>query len=135
MPKPNATVESAEASLANHPAVRAWRKLKCAEPAAADLAQFAWNALTPILLWSVAQVCWPRLHLSDFRRLGDLGRVFRWINALAWANWGFHERAVECYIAKMRFYEPEVAEWAQEQSPYLSWNETVVGRSTQSGPT
>src|SRR6478672_8872541 len=115
MPKPNATVESAEASLANHPAVRAWRKLKCAEPAAVDLAQFAGNALTPILLpTGRSRKCSPRLHLSDFRRLGDLGRVFRWINALAWANWGFHERAVECYITKMKFYEPEVAEWAQE---------------------
>jgi hypothetical protein len=82
---------------------------------AADLAQFAGKALTPDIgaYWSVAQKCWPRLHLSYFRRLGELGRVFRWINAVVWANRGFHEDAMEWYITEMRFYEPEVATWAQ----------------------
>jgi Ser/Thr protein kinase RdoA (MazF antagonist) len=82
---------------------------------AADLAQFAGNALTPDITayWSVVQTCWPRLHLTDFRQLGELGRVFRWIKAVTWANWGFHEGAVEWYITEMKFYEPKVAEWAQ----------------------
>jgi hypothetical protein len=82
---------------------------------AADLAQFAGNALTPDIAayWSVAHSCWPRLHLSDFRRLGELGRVFRWINAVVWANRGFHDDITEWYITQMRFYEPEVAAWAQ----------------------
>ena len=82
---------------------------------AADLAQFAGNALTPDIAAyrSVAHKCWPRLHLSDFRRLGELGRVFRWINAVVWANRGFHDDISEWYITQMRFYEPEVAAWAQ----------------------
>jgi hypothetical protein len=82
---------------------------------AADLAQFAGNSLTPDIpaYWSVAQTQWPRLRLSDFRRLGELGRVFRWINAVAWANWGFRDGAVEWYVTEMSCYEPKIAEWAQ----------------------
>jgi hypothetical protein len=82
---------------------------------AADLAQFAGNALTPDIAAysSHAQQYWPRLNQSDFRRLGELGRVFRWINAVAWTNRGFHEGAVEWYVNEMRFYEPEKPEWAE----------------------
>jgi hypothetical protein len=82
---------------------------------AADLAQFAGNALTPDIAayWSVAQACWPDLHLSEFHQLADLGRVFRWINAIAWANRGFHRNSVEWYVAEMSYYKPEMAEWAQ----------------------
>jgi hypothetical protein len=82
---------------------------------AADLAQFAGNALTPDIAayWSVAQGCWPGLDLGDLRRLADLGTVFRWINAVAWANWGFRETALEWFTSEMRCYEPEIDEWAK----------------------
>jgi hypothetical protein len=82
---------------------------------AADLAQFAGTALTPDIAayWSIAHQCWPRLHLSDFRRLGELGRVFRWINVVDWANRGFHDDGTEWYIAQLRYYKPELAAWAQ----------------------
>jgi hypothetical protein len=82
---------------------------------AADLAQFAGNSLTPDIAayWSVAHAGWSRVHLSDVRRLGELGSIFRWINAIAWANWGFHEGAGEWYMSEMIWYEPNLAEWAQ----------------------
>jgi hypothetical protein len=106
---------------------------------AADLAQFASNSLTPDLdaYWSAAQVCWPQLAIDDFYRLVNVGSVFRWINAVAWVNWGFDDSAsrrakagdsaespgcaedeypastVEWYAEEMKWYDPLNSEWAQ----------------------
>ena len=81
---------------------------------AADLAQFTGNSLTPDLeaYFSVVHGCWPDLDLHDFERLANVGRVFRWINAVAWANWGFHDGAIRWYITEMGCYRPGIPEWA-----------------------
>jgi hypothetical protein len=82
---------------------------------AADLAQFIGTALTPDITsyWSVVKECWPCLNQSDFGQLAELGKIFRWINAVAWANQRFHEDNAGSYILEMRCYEPGVAERAQ----------------------
>jgi aminoglycoside phosphotransferase (APT) family kinase protein len=86
---------------------------------AADLAQFAGHALTPDIAayWSVARGLWPSLELSGFRRLADLGTLFRWINAVAWANSGFRESAVELsaewFTTEIRCYQPDLDEWVK----------------------
>jgi hypothetical protein len=82
---------------------------------AADLTQFAGNALSPDIAayWSVAQGCWPGLDFSDARLLAGLGTVFRWINAVAWANWGFRDSAIDWFTTEMKCYEPEIDEWAK----------------------
>ena len=81
---------------------------------AADLTQFAGNALTPDIAayWSMAKDCWRGRDINDLHRLAALGTVFRWINAVQWANQGFRESAVDWYLTEMSCYEPELAEWA-----------------------
>jgi hypothetical protein len=81
---------------------------------AADLAQFAGNALTPDIAayWSMAKDYWRGHDINDLDRLSGLGTVFRWINAVQWANQGFRESSMDWYITEMSCYEPKLAEWA-----------------------
>ena len=85
---------------------------------AADLTQFALESLTPDITsyWSVVQPSWPQLDLTYLRELVDVGRIFRVIAALSWANDGFHPHSVEWYMEDMRWYELELWDWLRTGS-------------------
>jgi hypothetical protein len=80
---------------------------------AADLAQFALESLSPDLdaYWAVVQLWWPNVDLPDLRRLAELGKAFRLIVALSWANEGFHALSAEWYMTRMSCYQPEMHDW------------------------
>jgi hypothetical protein len=83
------------------------------------LAQFAMRSLSPDLdaYWVVVQPWWPKIDLLDMRRLAELGKAFRLIVALAWANEGFHTHIVDWYMTpNMSWYEPELHHWLRTAS-------------------
>ena len=91
---------------------------------AVDLSQFAGNSLTPDLdsYRTVVHECWPHLDLSDIQRLADVGSIFRWIDAVSWANAGrFDDRVARWYLADMKYYEPGSEEWTQGLESVLEW--------------
>jgi hypothetical protein len=80
---------------------------------AADLAQFVGQALNPDIraYHSVVSLSWLGIELADLERLARLGRMFRLISALDWANWGLRAVGAEWYMEKMLWCEPELAGW------------------------
>ncbi len=89
---------------------------------AVDLAQFVGGSLSPSLraYWSIVHSSWPRLRVAEVERLAELGRMFRVVNSVVWANSGFSAESAESYIEEMKWYERQLADWlraAKEISP------------------
>jgi len=90
---------------------------------AVDLAQFMGGSLSPNLraYWSIVHSSWRGLRAAKVERLAELGRMFRAVNAIVWANSGFSLRAsrsssrptdsAEWYVEEMNWYERELADW------------------------
>ncbi len=54
---------------------------------------------------------WPGLELAELELLAELGRMFRLINGLEWANWGYRPVVAGWYMEEMNWCEPELADW------------------------
>jgi hypothetical protein len=80
---------------------------------AADLVQFMGKSLSPDLptYYSVVRSSWPHLAFTDVESLADVGRMFRLINSLDWANWGFRAIGAEWFMEKLNWCERELAGW------------------------
>jgi hypothetical protein len=84
---------------------------------AADLAQFRGlgTSLSPDLAtyYSTVRSKWPRVRLPDLETLAEIGRMFRLISSLDWANSGYQAALAASYVEEMAWYEQELAEWLQ----------------------
>jgi hypothetical protein len=91
-----------------------WEGAGCGPPAV-DLAQFVGFSLSPDLraYHSVVRLSWPGLELAEIESLAELGRMFRLIHSLEWANWGYGAAVAvaDWYMEEMRWCERELADW------------------------
>jgi hypothetical protein len=82
---------------------------------AADLAQFRGlgTSLSPDLrtYYSIVRSRWPRVRLAELEILAEIGRMFRLISSLDWANWGYRAALADSYIDELGWYEQELADW------------------------
>jgi hypothetical protein len=80
---------------------------------AADLVQFVGKSLSPDLRTYYSVVCssWPSFGLTHLQTLTEVGRLFRLINSLDWANWGYRAVGVDWFNEKLNWSERELANW------------------------
>jgi len=80
---------------------------------AADLVQFVGKSLSPDLRTYYSVVCssWPGFGLTQLETLTEVGRLFRLINSLDWANWGYRAVGVDWFNEKLNWCEREMADW------------------------
>jgi hypothetical protein len=80
---------------------------------AADLVQFVGKSLSPDLATYYSVVCsrWPRFRPTHLEALTEIGRLFRLINSLEWANWGYRTVGVDWFDEKLSSCERELAAW------------------------
>jgi hypothetical protein len=77
---------------------------------AADLAQFVGGSLSPNLRTYHSIVCstWPAIGSADLERLAEVGRSFRLISSLDWANAGYRALDPDWYLEEVGYYEAEL---------------------------
>lgn len=80
---------------------------------AADLVQFVGKSLSPDLrtYYSVVSSSWPSFGLSHLETLTRVGRLFRLINSLDWANWGYRAIGFDWFNEKLTWCERELVDW------------------------
>jgi hypothetical protein len=108
----NARVRSI--STGNNLLLMDWEGAGWGSPAP-DLAQFVGDSLSPDLGAYHAVVCatWPDIGLADLQRLAEIGRMFRLISSLDWANAGYRPLEPDWYIEEVSWYERGLADWLQ----------------------
>ena len=82
---------------------------------APDLAQFVGGSLSPDLGAYHAVVCatWPGIGLGELERLAEIGRMFRLVSSLDWANEGYRPLEPDWYIEEVSWYERALADWLE----------------------
>jgi hypothetical protein len=85
---------------------------------AVDLAQFVGVSLSPDLHSYHSAVCsgWPGLRFVDIENLAAFGQLFRLINSLVWANWGYNPDSSEWYVEELTWCEQGLADWLRSVS-------------------
>ena len=106
----NARVRSV--STGNNLLLMDWEGAGWGSPAP-DLAQFVGGSLSPDLGAYHAVVCatWPGIGLAELERLAEIGRMFRLVSSLDWANAGYRPLEPDWYIEEVSWYERGLADW------------------------
>jgi hypothetical protein len=82
---------------------------------AADLAQFRGlgTSLSPDLrtYYSVVRSRWSAVRPADLESLAEIGRMFRLISSLDWANSGYRAALADSYVEELGWYEQELVDW------------------------
>ena len=106
----NARVRSV--STGNNLLLMDWEGAGWGSPAP-DLAQFVGGSLSPDLGAYHAVVCatWPGIGLAELERLAEIGRMFRLVSSLDWANTGYRPLEPHWYIEEVSWHERGLADW------------------------